>query len=165
MRTLLPALTLLLATAAAPAQTIALAAASAAAASGTVCDPWTCTPAPLAAPRGSQLALIAAGAIQQPHFLLVSIPPALCVPVPGLAGSLIAPLPAAIAPLPLSWGRIYVTGPGQVVCSGWMGFGSLPLPATIPVGSQFLLQALALVPRPVDGAQWTLSNAVALTLQ
>jgi hypothetical protein len=147
------------------AQSVHFAAASSSGSSGTVCDPVTCTPAPVAAPRGDQVVLTVGGAARhQPCFLLLALPPAQCSSIPGIAGPLILVPPAEAVFVPLLWARVYVSAPpGSTTCSGWMGFAGLPIPMGMPTG-RLLMQVLADSPTG-SGSQWTLSNAVELTVQ
>lgn len=131
--------------------------------SGTVCDPWSCTPTTVSAVRGYALSLTAAGSVAQPRALLLSFPPAICVPIAGIDGALQVSQPMALY-LPMTWRRIYVNpGPGQSACGGWMGFGRLPWPTTIPVGFQVVVQTLSFTSGPNGVALLSFSNAVEVT--
>lgn len=147
------------------AQSFSLVAASPQGTSGSLCDPWSCTPATVDANAGTTLQLTTVGAAVAPTFLLLSLPPAQCASIPGLGNALIVQPATGFAQLlNLGWGHFYVYGPGVTLCASWVGFEYLPLPAALPSGAQFLMQLLAPSPAGTPIGAWTFSNAVEVTV-
>ena len=146
--------------AAIPSQDVIMQMASSRGSSGSLCAPWSCTPAKLTVDVGGTVQILTKGAVSAPHFLIVAGPRAQCVQIPGFVRSLILRPPVIVAFLPLVIGRIYVNGPPPR-CGGWVGFARFTVPAGVPRGSIFLAQAV------VAGLQSPIpmfSNAISVTV-
>lgn len=149
----------------AAAQELSLVVNSPSGASGTLCDPWSCTPATVNVPRGFPMQMVARGSFAPLQILLLAVPPVQCATIPGFGGSLILQPPGYATTVNVLWGHIYVSGaPGSNPCGGWMGFSTLAIPNTAPPGFQFVIQMLDQVPDPNLVPTWTFSNAVAVTV-
>ncbi|MFO1078115.1 MAG: hypothetical protein U1E73_10385 [Planctomycetota bacterium] len=130
--------------------------------SGLICAPWSCTPTALAAARGFPLGLVVAGSGPEPRVLLLSVQPPVCLPVPGIGGALQVQQPIVLFQ-DFLWGHIYVnSGPLPNTCSGWMGFGRLPWPSTLPAGFRVVAQTLSFHTANGIGLS-AFSNAVEIT--
>jgi hypothetical protein len=145
--------------AAVPAQDVIMQMVSSRGASGSRCEPWSCTPAPLTVDVGGAVQIVIMGAPFSPHVLMVAGPRAQCVQVPGLMRSLILRPPIIAASLPLDWARLYVYGGN---CGGWIGFARVTIPFGVPRGSSFLAQAIE---APLGGPMPAFSNAISITVR
>ncbi|MFY9343783.1 MAG: hypothetical protein WAT39_14940 [Planctomycetota bacterium] len=123
--------------------------------SGDFCQAVTCAPDAVGMPAAfPTLQIAVAGAGFQPGFLLLALPPAQCLVVPGLGGTLNLQPPGVAAITNLTWGH-FPSAP----CATWQGLQALPLPAGLAPGMQLLAQVLFAAPN------WTFSNAVLVTVQ
>ena len=146
--------------AAIPAQDVILQMVSSRGSSGSLCAPWSCTPAGLTVDAGGNVQILTRGAAFSPHVLMVAGPRAQCVQIPGFARSLILRPPVIAAFLPLGWGRIYVNGPPPR-CGGWIGFARVTIPVGVPRGTIFLAQAVA---APLRSPIPAFSSAISVTV-
>ena len=111
---------------------------------GQSCGPFTCTPffaGPVAVGQPSR-SVIVYGAQLQPFVLAIDlVNPAPCLPIPGIANSLIL----GLQPITLAVGLI---GPASFVtpCQQGRAWYGLSFPVGTPTGVSFELQALAFSP-------------------
>lgn len=122
--------------------------------SGNFCAPVACTPATVDLPAAfPAMQVAAAGGYSPTMFLLLALPPAPCVAMPGFDGFLQVQPPGLAAVFAPTWGH-FPSAP----CATWQGLYNLLLPAGMPAGAQFLVQLLAPIP------SWTFSDAVVVTI-
>ena len=127
---------------------------------GGPCGPFDCVPVPVSATSGSSVEVQVSSGVAA---LLVSLPPAICVPFPGINGSLMTRVPPLLLPLsPTFIVRYYINTPipPPVPCLGRYHGGTLTMPP-LPVGTQLVIQAIALDPQ----GQLGLSNGALLSIR
>lgn len=100
----------------------------------------TCTPEIAVVARGSPARVAIAGSSSPTFFLALGLPGGPCTVIPGINGMLSTTPAVATMLTATGFVRIYVTG-GQP-CFGAAITVDLPVPAGLPFGAQFSLQAL-----------------------
>ena len=129
--------------------------------SGQLCDPLSCTPAPVTALSGQPISLRVRGAPNTLHWLLLSTWQLPCVQIPGVDGALLVGANAVPVAMNLSWVIIHIDTPFGFGsgCGGSQGSQFLSLPPA-SANTVLYLQTITL-----NNGTPTLSGAVQLTIQ
>lgn len=135
---------------------------------GRACGPFTCIPLPASVQAGLRHGLVAYGypssLPNRPRLLVVAIstPRPQCLAVPGLLQSLV------LSPTLFLYAGGFASGPGTF-CAGAHAQGSLALflelPAGLPTGLSFLLQAVGETCDPSASCQLGFSSAIQVTIR
>ena len=127
---------------------------------GEFCWSFDCTPRPLAIVGGETLTLRVNAPYQAIFAVGASFGATRCAPVPGLRNMLV------LDPTIVILGAGAVTGTSPILAC-WGGYEQLALvlPPGLPTGLTLATQAVAEVPDPFAGTQFSFSVATLLTVQ